>query len=121
MAYFCYVNPNPVFKPATKLLASITRANPALVTTTTAHEYNTGLIVRLIIPTACGMPQLNGQTFQITVVSSTEFTIDIDTIEFDPFDVPTGLTDFIDICAWVVPIGEGTDYTDSIPTNVTGG
>lgn len=103
------------------------------VTTTFAHEYKTGLIVRLILPETRGMPEVNDKTYQITVVSSTEFTIPVDSSEFIPFIVPdpsdydrsvvpgpTLIPGFVDVCAWVVPVGEGTDYTDSTPYNVRG-
>ena len=113
-----------MFKPAAKLISSITRDYPALVTTVSDHEYKTGLIVRLIIPTACGMQEINGtdesgDLLEITVTGAKTFTVNVDSTFFDAFAVPTTLPDFINICAWVIPVGEGTDYTDSIPTNVT--
>jgi hypothetical protein len=106
MAPRCYANPNPIYQPAMRLIAAITNANPAEVTTTFAHQYDTGLIVRLDIPPACGMPQANGQQGTITVTSSTTFTIDIDTTFFEPFSIPVDPPTRINICAQVVPIGE---------------
>ena len=104
----CYANPTPIFQPAMRLIASITRSNPATVTTTFNHQYINGTVVRLDIPPACGMQQANGQTGAISVTSATAFTIDIDTRLFEPFVLPVdgSLSPVIDTCAQVVPIGE---------------
>jgi hypothetical protein len=136
MAYFCNCEVNPMFQPAVRLIMAMSDVSqplvPAtLVTTTFSHGYKTGLIVRLVLPEVRGMPEVNDQTYQITVVSNTEFTIPVDSSEFDPFITPdpsdydrtaipgpTLIPGFVDVCAWVVPIGEGTDYTDSTPLNV---
>ena len=104
--YKCFAYPDPVFGPAMRLIASITNTYPALVTTTFDHDYVDGTIARFDIPAACGMQQLNQQTSPILVTGLNTFTIDIDTRQFEPFSVPSGLGPFIDICSQVVPIGE---------------
>jgi hypothetical protein len=116
---FCYADPNPLFQPAMRLITSITKAFWALVTTTFDHQYKTGLIIRLYIPISCGMYQADGYVGQIVVTSTDTFTIDLNTIEFDDFAVPAFGTvpDFIDTCAQVIPVGEGTDFTDSSTYN----
>lgn len=121
----CRAEVNPMFVPAARLVLSVTRGATTLVTSsldgTTAgdHGYKTGLIVRFHIPPNIGMSELDRQYAQITVVNSTQFTIPIDTSNYDPFEIPVGISDFVDTCAWIVPIGEGTDYMDSISTNVS--
>lgn len=102
----CYADPNPIFQPAMRLIASITNAFPAVVTTTFAHQYETGLIVRLDLPPAVGMQQANGRTGTITVINTTSFSIDIDTQHFDAFAIPPSPGPFDNTCAQVVPIGE---------------
>lgn len=120
----CTAEINPIFQPAMRLIQTITRGNPTLVETTFANQYKTGLIVRLLVPEACGMPQINKLTGQITVVDAVSFTISIDSTEFDPFfippllPIPGGVTDFTNICAQVIPIGEGNEYLDSYSDNV---
>lgn len=104
--YQCYAYLHPVYGPAMRLISSITNAYPAVVTTTFAHGYVDGTIVRLDIPQACGMQQINQQTSPILVTGSTTFTINIDTRQFAPFVSPVGLGPFIDVCAQCVPIGE---------------
>lgn len=102
----CFAYQNPIFQPAMRLIAAITNANPAVVTTTFAHLYLTGLIVRLDLPPAVGMPQANGMTGTITVLSPTTFSIDIDTTSFTPFAIPAMPGPHTDICAQVVPMAE---------------
>lgn len=104
MAYYAY--PNPMFQPAMRLIASITNANPAVVTTTFAHQYITGTIVRLDIAFADGMQELNQKIAPITVTGATTFTIPIDTIHFSAFSIPVGLSPHVNTAAQVVPIGE---------------
>ena len=101
----CYANPSPIFQPATRLIDSITNANPAVVTTTFAHQYKDGTIVRLDIPPADGMQQANQLTGSITVLSPTTFAIDIDTTTFAPFAIPAAPSYIINICSFVVPVG----------------
>ena len=114
----CYANPTPIFQPAMRLIASITNAPMALVTTTFDNQYRTGLIVRLDIPLACGMQQANGLTAAIIVVSPSMFYIDIDTTTFDPFSIPVGVSPHVDICAQVVPVGEVNEILTEATRNI---
>lgn len=116
MAY--YANPNPVFQPAMRLIASITNASPAVVTTTFAHQYNDGAIVRFDIPFADGMQELNLQTAPITIIGPTAFSIPIDTIGFSAFAIPVGAPPYINTAAQVVPVGELSDTLASATFNV---
>lgn len=115
---FCYANPNPIFQPAMRLIAAITSARQAVVTTTFAHQYRTGLIVRLDIPLACGMQQANTLTGAIVVVSPTMFLINIDTTDFDPFSIPVGVSPHVDTCAQVVPVGEVNELLTEATRNI---
>lgn len=87
---------NPVphpeyFQPSTFDISAITRGYPtALVTTTEAHNYVVGQLVRFHIPLGWGMRQLDGQQAYVTAVnSSTSFTIDLPTRSFDAFTTPS--------------------------------
>lgn len=102
----CFAYQNPIFQPSMRLIAAITNANPAVVTTTFANGYGTGLIVRLDLPPAVGMQQANGLTGTITVLSPTTFSINIDTTLFTPFAIPVSPGPHTNVCAQVVPIGE---------------
>ena len=59
-------------------ISGITKANPAVVTTGSAHGYSTGQVVLfegLYQSSTTGMPQICGMPFVITVTGSTTFTI----------------------------------------------
>lgn len=102
----CYAVTNPIFYPAMRIIAAITKANPASVTTTFAHQYQNGLIVRLDIPQADGMQQINGMTGAIVVTSPTTFNFAADSTLFTPFAIPVSPPPHVNICAQVVPVGE---------------
>src|SRR5271157_5166420 len=118
---YCTEELTPMFKPASRLIQSITMASPAMVVTRNPHLYSTGIVVRLVIPEACGMRQANDLTGEITVVDPTSFTINIDTTTFEAFVIPTvflptpgGIPEWFDICAIIIPIGDAStgEYAD---------
>ncbi len=102
----CYADPNPIFQPAMRLIASISKSNPAVVTTTFNHQYVTGTIVRLDIPFIDGMQQLAGRVFPIIVTGPTTFTIPVDTRSFDDFQIPVSPPPHENTCAQIIPVGE---------------
>lgn len=98
---------DPIFMPAVRDISAITNAYPLTVTTTFAHTYATGLILRLLIPSAYGMQQVNRRKAAITVTGSTTFTMPIDSTHFDPFIIPTLLMGQPEITsAQSTPVGE---------------
>jgi hypothetical protein len=114
----CYANPNPIFQPAMRLIAAITQSFPMTVTTTFAHQYKDGTIVRLDIPPADGMQQADQLTGPILVTSPTTFTIPIDSTDFDAFAIPGSPPPAVNICAQVVPIGEVDETLQAATVNV---
>lgn len=114
----CYANPFPVFQPAMRLIAAITNANPAIVTTTFAHNYITGTIVRLDLPPAVGMQQANQFNGPIVVTGTTTFAIALDSTNFTPFAIPVDPLPQINTCAQVVPIGEVSSTLAAATVNV---
>lgn len=102
----CFAVQNPIFYPAMRIITAITNANPASVTTSFAHQYKNGLVVRLDIPEACGMQQINGMTGAIVVTSPTTFNFAADSTQFTPFAIPGSPPPHVNICAQVVPVGE---------------
>ena len=87
MAILAY--PDPVFQPAMRIIASISNGFPAVVTTTFANQYISGIIVRLNVPKGFGMVEANQLYGPIVVTGDTTFTIDLDTRTFTPFIAPT--------------------------------
>jgi len=109
--------PNPVYQPAMRIIQSISNAPLAVVTTTFAHLYITGTIVRLDIPLGFGMQQMNQQFGPIIVTGSTTFSIPIDSTFYDAFSAP--ITYPLDAqYAQVVPIGENNDILTAAVINV---
>lgn len=105
--------------PAVRDVTAVTNGFPAIVTTSFAHSYLTGLIVRMIVPSDYGMFQLNELKSIITVLSDTTFSINIDTTNFDTFIVPTEATDqpLVNV-AQSVPVGEVTSQLNQSFINV---
>lgn len=97
---------NPIFKPAVRDISAISNAFPLQVTTTFAHSYLTGLIVRLLIPVNFGMVILNQVEGPIIVTGDTTFTMNIDSTNFDAFVIPADEPGANFTPAQVVPIGE---------------
>lgn len=65
---------------STFAVSSITQADPCVVTTTAAHGFQDGQLVRITdlgsdMPTARGMDQLNNNRYAITVLSTTTFSL----------------------------------------------
>ena len=58
---------------ATKVITAITKANPAVVTTSTSHGYTSG--DHIYISGVGGMVEVNNRWFQITVTSVTTFSL----------------------------------------------
>lgn len=107
----------PVYQPAMRIVSAITNANPASITTTFNHQYNTGLIVRLDIPLGYGMSQANQLSGSIIVTSSTTFDIAIDTTYFDPLVMPSSYPENAQYVQ-CVPFGEDNIYLAYATVNV---
>jgi len=72
-------------------IASVTNANPCVVTTVDDHGYPAGLKVRFLIPTQFGMVQLNLVNTQVIAVTSDTLTLDLDSTNFNAFAYPSPL------------------------------
>ncbi len=91
---------NTFFVPSRQTVTAVTNANPAVVTTSQNHGYQTGLIVRFFFPLNVGMNILNEQDFKITVLSPSTFSIPTNSIGFDVFS-PVGTKQ----TPQVIPVG----------------
>ena len=110
----------PTYLPAMRIITSITQANPAVITTSFAHNYVTGEIVRISVPYThgdypWGMEQIDDQEGTITVLNDTQFSIDIDSTDFDAFVTPGGAPPQR---PYVVPIGELNSQLNAATRNV---
>ena len=108
--------PFPVYQPSMRIIASITNAPLAMVTTTFNHQYLTGTIIRLIIPLGFGMVQANQLFGEIVVTGTTTFAIGIDTTNFDPFMTPSTFPENTQY-PQCVPIGENSGTLKAATVN----
>ncbi len=119
---------SPSFKPAMRLISSISKGSITTVTTSTAHDYVTGMTVRILVPdevtTATdnlgpvGMTQINKLSGKITVTGTYEFTIDIDSSGFDDFSIPLVWPYQVGLYPQVVPYAEENDMDTAMVRNV---
>lgn len=115
-------NPNFPWLPQARAITSISQSNPAIVTTSTPHGYQSGYNIRIVLPfpysLSFGMYQINDQEATIVqVLSTTSFSITIDTTKYNAFTVGTTLQN-----AQTIPIsqyvnGELLDFTQVNPVN----
>lgn len=129
----------PTIQKAIRTITAITNDTTALITTDIPHQYVTGQIVRIVIPLdfggvnnattqmnqySFGMVQINGKLGTIlSIPTTTTFTVDIDTTNFDtfvlpppivfPFGPPAALS-----YAQVVPVGEINSQFNAATQNV---
>ena len=119
---------SPSFKPTIRLISSIGKGATTLITTEIAHDYLTGMTVKIIVPDTintgtpatglCGMTQINKQVGKITVTGLTTFTMDIDSSNFDDFAIPGTWDPSIGVYPQVVPVSEENEMTTAAVKNV---
>lgn len=85
------------YYPSLKYISAISQSNPVVVTTFGNHNFQNDVIVRIVIPSTSrshpfvaaviplGMPQIDGQVGQVTVLSPTSFSLPIDSSGFSPY------------------------------------
>lgn len=107
---FYPVNIPAAFYPRRRFISAVTAANPAVVTTTVAHQFTVGQQVRFVVPAGYGMVQLDGLTATVTAVAASTITTDVDSSAFTAFAWPlTAAVPFTH--AQVIPVGEDSSST----------
>lgn len=89
MAHNTFLPSSPVV-PGMLLITNITTANPMVVTITNSiyNTYIVGMLVCLTVPPQYGMIQANELIGEITNISGTNFTLNINASNFDAFSIP---------------------------------
>lgn len=89
MANNIFLPPTPVV-PGSLLISAITQSNPMVVTIVDSiyNTYIVGMLATLTVPSSYGMFQANELTGQITAISGTNFSLNIDSSQFDAFVAP---------------------------------
>jgi len=77
-----------MFTPSNRVIANITAAASAVVTTLVDHGYAVGESVKFNVPSAFGMIQMDGLTGVITAVTAGTFTVGINSTAFTAYNFP---------------------------------
>ncbi len=87
--------PGTIAIPSSLVITAITRALPMVVTAsvnpvTASNSYIVGQLVRLTVPASYRMIQANGLVGEIIAINGLNFSLNIDSRQFDTFVVPSG-------------------------------
>lgn len=85
--------PGVITIPSSMVISAITNSLPMTVTgvldpVSEANTYVVGQLIKLFVPQVYGMYQANGLQGQITAVNGLQFSLNIDSTNFDPFVIP---------------------------------
>src|SRR3990167_4362958 len=103
---------NPLYYPRRRYITKITQASSAVITLSVTHGYTVGQQIRVVVPDAFGMVEMDGLQATITAINTTTtsgntITVDVDSSAFTAFAFP--LTADVPFSpAMVVPFGEDT-------------
>ena len=103
------INASPRYYPRNRYITKITQASSAVITLSVTHGYTVGQSVRIIVPDAFGMTEIDGLLGNITAISTANntITVDIDSSAFTAFAFPTSAIAATGVSfAQVVPVGE---------------
>ena len=111
------VTPNG-YTPYNCQIINITNGNPGVVTTLQDTNYNSNLFVRIVYPIGSdvGMPEVNGNTYPVTPITSDSFSIGVDTTNFAPFVISPNSKQI----PQSIPVSEsGYTFSEAVKNNGT--
>lgn len=112
------INADARFYPRNRYITAITAASSAVITLSVTHGFTVGQLVRIIVPDAFGMTQINGQLGTVTAINTTNntITVNIDSSGYTAFAFPTSAVAAAGVTfAQVVPVGEAAVNSVSQP------
>ena len=102
---------DPIFYPRWRFIANISQAANAVITTTVQHGYTAGQQIRVSVQSdVFGMTEINGLVGNITAVTASTITTDIDSSAFTAFAFPAN-ADYPFTPAIISPVGETANET----------
>ena len=108
---------DPIFYPRRRFIATITAAAAAVVACTVDHGLTVGQQIRMVVPAAYGMVEMDGLQATITAVTATTLTLDVDSSAFTAFAFPLpAAVPFSP--ALVVPFGQDTPQSLSSAVDI---
>jgi hypothetical protein len=116
------INFDPIFYPRRRFITKISRAAQAVVTLSVTHGYKVGQVVRMVVPAAYGMIEMDGLQATIVAIDTTAatgntITLDVDSSAFTAFAWPL-TADVPFTAAEVVPMGEDTAEALSLAQDI---
>lgn len=106
------------YYPRNRYITSISKATSAVIIMSVTHGFTVGQEVRIVVPTAFGMTEINNQLGTVTAINTTtnSITVDIDSTAFTTFAFPTSATAALGVTfAQVVPVGEAAVNSSAQP------
>ncbi len=97
------------FYPRNRYITSISKATSAVIVMSVTHGFTVGQKVRMVVPSAFGMVEMDGLLGTVTAINTTtnSITVDIDSSAFTTFAFPTSAIAALGVTfAQVVPVGE---------------
>lgn len=114
------VNRDHMFYPRHRYISSITQAANAVVELTVAHDYNVGEIIRMQVPPAYDMVEMNGLQATILAIdlALNTITLDIDSTAFTAFVWPL-TADVPFTPAQTIPLGDSANTSEAATRNLS--
>ena len=84
--------PPSIVLPQALIISAITQSLPMVITVTEQipqNIYIVGQLIYLSVPFSYGMYQANALTAQILFINGSDFTVNVDSTQFDPFVTPS--------------------------------
>lgn len=112
------VIPQKYYRPRRYFITNITAAAAAVITVSVAHNYLVGDYIRVHCPVAFGMTQIDGLVGQVTAVTASTITTNINSAAFTAFAFPTSAVAAAGVSfPHVTPIGEVATKLTSVQYN----
>ena len=115
---FRIINASSRYYPKNRYITAITAASSAVITMSVTHGFTVGQLVRIIVPDAFGMTEIDGQLGTVTAISTANntITVNIDSSGYTAFAFPTSAIAATGVSfAQVVPVGEAAVNSVSQP------
>ena len=117
--FYRIVNATDRYYPKSRYITAITQAASAVITLSVSHGYTVGQEIRVVVPAAFGMTEINGLLGVVTAVSTgatNTITVNINSTGFTAFAFPTSAIAAAGVTfAQVVPVGEAAINSVSQP------
>lgn len=109
---------DPMYYPRRRFITFISQATSAVIEMSVTHGFTVGQLVKIIVPAAWGMTQINNQYATITAISTANntITVNINSTGFTAFAYPSSAVAAGGVTlAQVVPVGEAAVNTLAQP------